>query len=105
MGHFLVLTYITPAANAPSLIVCGFLKRGLFLSLSLMTHQDPDQGINKIPFCNDSLTSRPHDSHVFQSIMTSTSQHYSDSNSPSDSPSAQKCANPSALELGLQKKP
>ncbi|KIM51468.1 hypothetical protein SCLCIDRAFT_33424 [Scleroderma citrinum Foug A] len=36
--------------------------------------------------------------------MTSTSQHYGDSNSPSDSPSAQKCANPSALELGPRKK-
>ena len=105
MGHFLVLTYITPAADAPSLIVCGFLKRGFFLSLSLMTHQDPDQGINKIPFCDDSLTSHPHDGCVFQSIMTSTSQHYGDSNSAFDSPSAQKHTNSSALELGLRKKP
>ena len=105
MGHFLVLTYITPAANAPSLIVRGFLKRGFFLLLSLMMHQDPDQGINKIPFCDDSLTSCPHDSHVFQSIMTSTSQHYGNSNSPSNLPSAQKRANPSALELGPRKKP
>ena len=105
MGHFLVLTNITPAANAPLLIVCRFLKRGVFLSLSLMTHQDPDQGINKIPFCDDSLTSRPHDGRVFQSIMTSTSQRYGDSNSPSDLPSAQKRTNPNALELGLRKKP
>ncbi|KIM61426.1 hypothetical protein SCLCIDRAFT_25911 [Scleroderma citrinum Foug A] len=37
--------------------------------------------------------------------MTSTSQHYGDSNSPSDLPSAQKHTNPSALELGLRKKP
>ena len=105
MGHFLVLTYITPAADAPLLIVRGFLKRGFFLLLSLMTHQDPDQGINKIPFCDNSLTSHPHDGRIFQSIMTSTSQHYGNSNSPSDSSSAQKRANPSALELGPQKKP
>ena len=61
----------------------------------------PDQGINKLPFLDNPLTLHPHDSRVPQSFMAGNNDSGSFS---SESSSAQKCTNPSALELGPQKK-